>query len=129
TYAKPDGVQVRVSAKAPDESSARDLLVPTVKEVEGIFGHWIYGRDDETLAWVAGSVLSERGWRLASAERGTAGALANEIASDESLQASYRGGFLVGSDGGPLGVESAEPAELASAARERTGADVGIATV
>jgi nicotinamide-nucleotide amidase len=129
TYAKPDGVQVRISAKAPDESSARELLVPTVKEVEGIFGHWIYGRDDETLARVAGSVLGQRGWLLASAERGTAGALANEIASDESLQATYQGGFLLGRDGGPLGVESAEPAELASAARERTGADVGIATV
>jgi nicotinamide-nucleotide amidase len=129
TYAKPDGVQVRISAKAPDDSSARELLVPTIKEVEGIFGHWIYGRDDETLARVAGSVLGQRGWLLASAERGTAGALANEIASDESLQATYQGGFLLGRDGGPLGVESTEPAELASAARERTGADVGIATV
>jgi len=129
TYAKPDGVQVRVSAKAPDEDTARGLVGPAVAEVEGIMGQWIYGRDDETLARVSGAILRERGWSLASAERGTAGALANEIGSDEGLQAGYRGGFMVGTDGSPLAVESAEPGELAAAARERTGADVGVATI
>ncbi len=129
TYAKPDGVQVRVSAKAPEESMARELLGPTVKKVESILGQWVYGRDDETLARVSGAILRERGWTFASAERGTAGALATEIASDEGLQGSYRGGFMVAGDGGPLGVESSDPSELAAAARGRTGADVGLATV
>lgn len=129
TYAKPDGVQVRVSAKAPEESMARELLGPTVKEVESILGQWVYGRDNETLARVSGAILRERGWTFASAERGTAGALATEIASDDGLQGSYRGGFMVASDGAPLGVESSDPSELAAAARERTGSDVGLATV
>ena len=129
TYAKPDGVQVRVSAKAPDEETARRLLNPAVAEVEGILGQWIYGRDNETLARVSGRILGERGWSLASAERGTAGALASEIAGDDVLLASYRGGFMVADDGSPLTVESADPGELASAVRQRTGADVGLATV
>jgi nicotinamide-nucleotide amidase len=129
TYAKPDGVQVRVSAKGPDGATANRLLAPTVKEVEGILGKWIYGRDDETLAKVSGSVLQERGWSLASAEHGTAGALANEIASDDGFMASYRGGFMVGETGAPLEVAPSDPRQLATAARQRAGADVGVATI
>jgi len=129
TYAKPDGVQVRVSVKAPDEATASKLLAPTVKEVEMVLGKWVYGRDDETLAKVSGKILLERGWSLASAEHGTGGALANEIASDDGLQASYRGGFMVGADGAPLEVAPASPGQLATAARQRTGADVGVATI
>ena len=129
TYAKPDGVQVRISAKAPEEETARALLIPTVEGVSALLGKWVYGRDDETLARVSGAILRERGWSLASAERGTAGALASEIASDDGLQASYRGGFMVGVDGSPLHAGSNDPRQLASAAREKTGADVGVATV
>jgi nicotinamide-nucleotide amidase len=129
TYAKPDGVQVRISAKANSEDVARALLQPTVDQVMHIFGDWIYGRDDETLAGIAATLLNQRQWSITSAERGTAGALAAEITIDEGLSARYRGGFMVAADGGPLGLESAEPAELARAARERTGADVGIAAV
>jgi nicotinamide-nucleotide amidase len=129
TYAKPDGVQVRVSAKAPDAATAHKLLAPTVKQVAGILGTWVYGRDDETLAKVSGNILRERGWTLASAEHGTAGALANEIVSDDGLQASYRGGFMVGETGAPLEVAPTDPGQLASAARQRAGADVGVATI
>jgi hypothetical protein len=120
---------VRVSAKGPDEETARRLVAPAVAEVEGIMGQWIYGRDDETLARVAAGILGQRGWSLASAERGTAGALANEIGAEERLQASYRGGFMVGGDGSPLAVASAAPAELAAAARKQAGAEVAVATV
>src|SRR5439155_9755969 len=73
TYAKPDGVQVRVSAKAREADEARALIAPVVTEIRGIMGSWIYGTDDETLASLVGQELKRRGWGLASAERGTAG--------------------------------------------------------
>jgi hypothetical protein len=44
------------------------------------------------------------------------------------LATQYLGGFLVGREGALLG-PSATPQELATAARERTGADVGVAAM
>ncbi|MBM2811861.1 MAG: CinA-like protein [Chloroflexi bacterium] len=128
TYAKADGVQVRLSAKAVDEATARALLAPVVEQAERALGAWVYGRDEETLAGIAAGLLQELGWALASAEFGTAGALANEITNDDALSTAYRGGFVVAADGGPLGVADGDPSALASAARLRTGAEVGLAT-
>lgn len=129
TYAKPDGVQVRVSAKAADEASARILLAPMIEQVAQALGPWVYGRDEETLAGITAGILAHRGWTLTSAERGTAGALAAEISADEHLSSCYRGGFVVARDGTPLQVASPDPTELAKAARSHTGAEVGVATV
>lgn len=127
TYAKPDGVHIRVSAKAANEHTARAMLTPMSDEIVERFGPALYGRDDETLVGLAADLLVRSRWTLASAERGTAGALAAEIASDEALMALYRGGFVLAPDGAPLGVVSPNPVDLASAARMQTGADVGIA--
>lgn len=129
TYAKPDGVQVRISAKADDEEAARVLLAPMVREVGRVLGPWTFGTDDQTLGGLLAEHLSRLGWGLASAERGTAGALAAEIASDSALGPFYRGGFVVTHDGTPLGDGGLDPAGLASGARARTGAEVGVATV
>ena len=129
TYAKPDGVQIRVSAKAEDDDAARTLLGPTVDEIMAVLGPWIYGRDDETLATGAARLLASRGWTISSAEIGTAGSLASDLSADAGLAVHYRGGFVLGADGAPLNAGSNEPADLARAARERTGADVGIAAL
>lgn len=129
TYAKPDGVHIRVSAKAADEQRARAMLTPLSDEIMERFGLALYGRDEQTLVGLAADLLGRYRWTLASAERGTAGALAAEIASDEDLMAHYRGGFVLAPDGAPLGVVSTDPAHLASVARTQTGADVGIAAV
>src|SRR5581483_7585919 len=40
TYAKPDGVQIRVSAKAPDDDAARALLAPMVDRIVQVLGPW-----------------------------------------------------------------------------------------
>lgn len=129
TYAKPDGVQVRVSAKAVDDEAARKTLAPMVETINGLLGEWIYGRDEETLSAGAARLLADRGWTIASAEMGTAGSLAGDMSADAGLTAQYRGGFVLGEGGGPLDAEHANPAELARDARTRGGADVGIAAI
>ncbi len=128
TYAKPDGVQVRVSAKAREADEARALIMPVVEEITGIMGPWIYGTDDQTLASLVGHELRRKEWGLVSAERGTAGSLVAEISTDPELVAHFRGGFMVTDAGGPLGKGDLRPAELAAAARKQTGAEVAIAT-
>jgi nicotinamide-nucleotide amidase len=129
TYAKPDGVYVRVTAKAPNEAAAQALLAPTVEAVDEVLGSWVYGRDEDTLAAIAGSLLAERGWTLASAEYGTAGAIAAEITADKPLAERYLGGQIVSAAGLGQNGGAADPAELARTARKQSGADVGIAAV
>ncbi|MPZ13421.1 MAG: CinA family nicotinamide mononucleotide deamidase-related protein [Chloroflexi bacterium] len=129
TYAKPDGVQVRISAKASDETIAREMLAPMAQKVLEVLEPWVYGRDEETLASLAAQRLAARGWTLTSAERGTAGALAMEIGTDSTLAEQFRGGFVVAADGTPLGVGSLDPLDLAGAARNQTGAEVAVAMV
>src|SRR5262249_39801906 len=67
TYAKPDGVQVRVSAKAPDEATARSLVAPVVEEALRLLDPWVYARDEETLAGLTAGILAARGWTMSSA--------------------------------------------------------------
>jgi nicotinamide-nucleotide amidase len=129
TYAKPDGVYVRVTAKARDEAAAQSLLAPTVEAVTQVLGSWIYGRDEDTLAALAGGLLAERGWTLASAEFGTAGALAAEITADKPFAALYLGGQVASVAGLARSGTSPDPTELARSARKQSGADVGIAAV
>lgn len=129
TYAKPDGVQVRLSAKASDERTAQALLAPAVEAAERCLKPWVYAHDDETLAGLLAGILGQRGWTLASAERHMAGALAAEIAADDNLMQHYRGGFVIAPMGTTLGVDSADPRELATAVRLQAGSDIGVAAV
>jgi nicotinamide-nucleotide amidase len=126
TYAKPDGVQVRISAKAATAEEARALIAPVAEQAEAALAPYVYARDDETLASVAAQILAAQGWTIASAERGLAGAMAAEICAAPSLLTLYQGGFIVNDDGTPLGIGRLEPADMASAARIQTGADVGV---
>jgi nicotinamide-nucleotide amidase len=129
TYAKPDGVYVRVTAKAPNGSAAQALLDPTVEAVNEVLGSWIYGRDEDTLAAIAGELLAKHGWTLVSAEFGTAGALAAEITGDKPLADRYLGGQVASAAGLARSGASPDPTELARSARKQSGADVGIAAV
>ena len=91
-----------------------------------IVGQGVYGRDVDTLASIAGPILAERGWMLASAEFGTAGTLATEIGTHDHLTERYLGGLVLTKTGAPSGLELHDPVALARYARQQTGADVGI---
>ena len=81
TYAKRDGVHVRVAAKAGDAGHARRLLAPAVSQVEAALGDHLWGRDDDELAARAVDALAARGLRLALAEIGTGGRLADLVSA------------------------------------------------
>ncbi|OGU35005.1 MAG: hypothetical protein A3K13_05200 [Gemmatimonadetes bacterium RIFCSPLOWO2_12_FULL_68_9] len=127
TYAKPDGVQVRISAKARDEQEARRLLAPVADEVRGLFGDSVFGSDEQPPGVLVAAELQRLRWTLASAEKGTAGALAAEISGDAALAPYFRSGFVIGNGGAPFGVEVTSALEMAAAARLKVGADIGVA--
>jgi len=78
TYAKNDGVHLRLTAQAPDAPAARALLAPLEAAVRERLGTAIWGVDDEPLEDVVCGLLAARQLRLAVVEVG--GASGGQIA-------------------------------------------------
>ncbi len=80
TYAKNDGVHVRVADKAqtPDEADVR--VGGMERAIRERLGDYVWGTDDETLPEVIGRGLVARRWRLAVAESLSSGDIARALA-------------------------------------------------
>ncbi len=140
TYAKPDGIHVRITAKADDPGTARALIAPVEAQVRAILGPDIYGADDDTLEGTILGLLRRLGWRLGLLELLTGGMLAAALSEPPEAGGVFAGALVLV---GPaelvrLGFDPAAYREagagnlalkLAGVAREEFGADVGLATV
>src|SRR5438876_7767808 len=73
TYAKNDGVHVRVADKASAPAEADEHVAEMEREVRARLGEYIWGTDDETLPSVIGRRLAARTWRLGEAGLPSAG--------------------------------------------------------
>jgi nicotinamide-nucleotide amidase len=138
-YAKPDGVHLRITAKAASREEAQRLIAPMEEKARAILGNVIWGADDETLEAAVGAMLRERGLSVATMESCTGGLLASTITDVAGSSSYFKGGFVaytaemkiaLGVDEGLVrqhGVVSQEVArDMARAVRERLGADLGI---
>jgi nicotinamide-nucleotide amidase len=138
-YARADGVQVRIAAKAETPEEAQTLIAPVEAEARRLLAPFVWGADDDTFETVIGKMLIERGLTLAVMESCTGGSLANLLTDVPGSSAYFRGGIvsyatevksLMGVDPeliAEYGVISAETAAaMASAVRERVEADIGI---
>lgn len=70
-YAKPDGVHLRITAKAADRDTARDMISKLESKVRERLGVAVYGVDDETPAGVVIDLLDSTGLDVALVEIGT----------------------------------------------------------
>lgn len=138
-YARADGVHLRIAAKAASKEEARRLIEPVEGELRRLLGPVIWGADDETLEGAVGALLRRRGLTLATMESCTGGLLAHTITNVAGSSHYFRGGLVAYATEMKIawgvsqaiiaqhGVISGECAqEMARAARERLGADVGI---
>lgn len=75
TYAKADGVHVRIAAKSESADEASAAVARAEAEVRRRLGKYVWGVDGEVLRDVIGMALARRGWRLAVREDLTAGAV------------------------------------------------------
>ncbi len=141
TYAKQDGVHLRMTAKATTREAAEALLVDFEPRVRELIGDYVYGIDDETLAEVVGRHLRERGLSLATMESLTGGLLANQITDVPGSSEYFRGGIVAYTAAAKIahGVDPAVVAAhgtvaeetaraMAAAVRHEFGSDVGLAT-
>ncbi|MBI3744700.1 MAG: competence/damage-inducible protein A, partial [Chloroflexi bacterium] len=138
-YAKPDGIHVRVAAKAKDQASADALLKPVDAAIQKLFGNNLWGIDAETMQEHVGKLLTARRLTLATMESCTGGQLASVITDVPGASNYFKGGIVTYMTsvkeryGVPHeiierhGVVSGETASaMAKAAREQLGADIGI---
>ena len=79
TYAKRDGVHVRVAAKAADRATARTLQAPTLAEVERRLEGHVWGRDEDELPSLVLAGLRRRRLRLAIVDGASGGAIVDRL--------------------------------------------------
>jgi len=137
TYAKSDGIHLRITAKAVEKETASRMLSERESDIRGILGDHVWGVDDETLEEVVGQLLVSQGLTLAVAESFTGGFLAYTLTRVPASASFFKGGIIASADdiktawglkpkipAGEAGAETA--AKMASLARARLAADIGI---
>jgi nicotinamide-nucleotide amidase len=82
TYAKDDGVHVRVVGIADDEPTARRIRDEAATEVRERLGQWFYGQDDITLAGSLAMQLKARGLQVRILDAGGGGQFGSLMLGD-----------------------------------------------
>jgi nicotinamide-nucleotide amidase len=94
TYIKPDGVYLRITAKAKEKTESQRLIAQSEEQIRNILSPYIWGVDDDTLGSVIGELLKAKNWSLATMESCTEGLLCSTIASERESCTYFRGGLL-----------------------------------
>ena len=139
-YAKPDGVHLRLTAKASTQEAARRLIQPLEEELRRLVGDAVWGVDDDTLEAAVGAMLKERALTLATMESCTGGLLASTITDVPGSSVYFKGGYVAYTARMKMSLAvSAEliekhgtvsdevAADMARAARSNADADLGVA--
>ena len=139
TYIKPDGVYLRITAKAKEKTEAQRLIAQSEQQIRNKLSPYIWGVDDDTLGSVIGELLRAKNWSLATMESCTEGLLCSTIASSRESCTYFKGGLLACCDEAKMacgvdaaimdgyGKESIQVAEaMAETARRNFKADIGI---
>ncbi len=121
TYAKDDGVHVRVTAAADDDAAAEESLSKTVAEVRRRLGNHVYAEDDRSLAQVLLDSLRERGLTIGIAESGSGGRFGSMLLSEPGATDVVRGATAIAG-----GSASPSAGDLARSAREQFGSSVAV---
>jgi nicotinamide-nucleotide amidase len=138
-YAKPDGIHLRLIARAQKREEAEKLIARGEAQLRAIFAHHIWGTDSDTLEGVVGALLASKDLTLATMESCTGGLLATTLTDVPGSSVYYKGGFVAYSNEAKIALEvdarlidqhgavSPEVAEaMAEAARLRLEADIGV---
>ena len=139
-YSKQDGIHLRAIATAATDEEASALIAPMEADIRATIGDdAIWGEDDETPESKAIELLRDEGLTLAVMEAFTGGLLSNNLTEIEGSEAVLKGGAVasgayspasIGVNAGIVekyGLASEEAAqEMARAARQNFGADIGI---
>jgi nicotinamide-nucleotide amidase len=133
-YAKPDGIHLRITAKAATLAEAKAMIATHETAVRNIVGEYIWGVDDESLETIVGKMLVKKRLTLAVAESSIGGSLIQILSRAPENSRFFKGGFFTASDEAKLalglvwgaGSTANIAAAMAILARDKMGASVGI---
>ena len=139
TYARADGVHLRIGAKGRSREEAWERIRPVEEELRSIFGSAIWGYDDDTFEGFIADQMHERSQTLAVMESCTGGLLSSTLTDVPGSTQYFTAGLVTYHaqqkiDAGvpvevieEFGVISQETAKaMAKAVRERYRTDYGI---
>jgi nicotinamide-nucleotide amidase len=140
-YASMGEVRLRVSARAESEAKAIALIEPVAREIKQIAGLNYFGSNEDTLASVVGSLLTEAEQTLSVAESCTGGGLGTMLTEIFGSSNYFLGGIIAyanevktallnvsAADLEKFGAVSATVAEqMAVGVRQKLNTDWGIA--
>ena len=132
-----EGIKVRITAKAPNEAAAGEIIAAEEDLIRALLGDIIFGVDDQSMETVVLDMLGQRGLTLAVAEGLTGGVLSARLSEIDHAMVVFRGGAI------NAGMEAAAQSDTDGAAhtageaaagtaakvRQDFGADVGLAVV
>jgi competence/damage-inducible protein CinA-like protein len=72
-------VDIRIAAKAKNESEADEMIASIEDEIRERLGDVVFGADEDTLEAITLNEVAKRGWTLAAIESGLDGLLARKI--------------------------------------------------
>jgi len=139
TYINPDGVYLRITAKAKEKTEAQRLISQSEEQIQSVLSPYIWGVDDDTLDSVIGELLRAKNLSLATMESCTDGLLCSTIASGRESYTYFKGGLLACCDEAKIacgvdasimeryGQESTQVAkEMAETAHRKLKTDIGM---
>ncbi len=135
TYAKNDGVHVRITAKAATEGEARALIAPAEAEARERLGDTVYGVDEDTLPGAILALVGARGLTLATCDIDTGARLAALFDEDPAAPGRYKGGWVLNIEDAVTLADGAtdDPEALATAlagrVRDALGAGAGMTSL
>lgn len=97
-YAKADGIQLRLTAKAESQKRAEKMIAEGEVSIRAVLGEYIWGTDKDTLEAAAGHLLIEKGLSLAVMEDYSGGWLAASITDIPESSTFFKGGLVACSD-------------------------------
>jgi nicotinamide-nucleotide amidase len=130
-------ISFRLSAEAADEASARLLIEPIARVIHERFADLIVGEGSEDVADALARELDQAGKTIGIVDGFTCGVMTQMLGLVPNEANRFAGGFVLDPSGSIerlLGIGSPEEgpaiaAALASTARQRLGADLGLAAV
>jgi nicotinamide-nucleotide amidase len=138
TYAKDDGLHIRITAVTHDREEGEQAVSRTEQEIRRILSQYVYGDDQVSLPAALLAPLDRTNQTLATSDVGSAGFLAGLLSGDPAAEARYRGGLVrsfeqaassQGVDGGTSGAAREIARREAEAARSLLDAELGLALV
>ena len=133
TYARADGVHIRIGAKGANEKEALSTMKPVEEKLEKIFGQSIWGKDEDTLEGVITQLLIDRTATVSVLETTTGGLLASTLADAETIGETFLGAHVIASkkQENSLGIDTGKISEelaieLAKGAQHYFTSDYGV---